>query len=807
VSRPTLSAALCAALMLIGSGPAATAAEGALTARADQCVKRVAFGLVEATTAGCVTSTAPGRWETGDAVTLNGLPLPVAPGTRLVLSEPTAQSPGGRLEVNTTIALAGITLHQGIVAVDLPAGGPGDERDVRTFNPADGQRLFGMPIDGTAALRFGIGADGRRYSLFRVVVRLPELFRSGPEPGAAGLTTTIGVRVDDRGVRADAVKVQVANAYIGRLLVKDLCLSYTAAGTTTTTPCSPPAFGAQPLLTCSTGTDVARWDGSALIVLPTESGTEVGVFAGMRGGAFSYAGAQVRNLGNAVPLAQGVYLDSVGLAICVDPPPLRFKGAAGIRFGPDFGGTQAALLQGEVEYVDSRPWVISARGELFLFNRRLAGGSIVYRSSGSVDLAFDARLDFTVASVDASVVGWLETRQPARFNVDGRGSVCVGGVACATGEVTVSTTGLAGCFSLADVPYWVLVKDGDWAWYAPWRVHWERRSWSVRAGLGQRWSPSRFDLMGSACDVGPYRAVRAAIASQSGERRLDLPNEPAVALRVEGTGAPPKVVVTGPDGRRIGSPTAAARIDEGSHVIVEDPREDVTHVVIARPEPGRWTIAPRRGSEITGLTKAQTLEHPTVVADVGFRRGRYVLAYAHAADRREITFVERSDGASEAKVIGRAAGGPCRGTENGPQDRDRPRCGRIRFTPGDGPPGTREIYAVVGEGGVAFDERLVARYDAGAVRPEPPQRLRLRRRGRSVIVRWRRAPGVEHYDVRVALGTGHRLLLRAAGGARRTVIPGVRRRTRVRVSVVAVDSELRYSAPARARLRPGRRRS
>ena len=224
--------------------------------------------------------------------------------------------------------------------------------------------------------------------------------------------------------------------------------------------------------------------------------------------------------------------------------------------------------------------------------------------------------------------GRLETRQPTRFSIDGRGRVCVGGVACATGEVPVSTTGLAGCFSLADVPYWVLEKDGDWAWYASWRVHGVRRT--VRAGLGQRWSPSRFDLMGAACDIGPYRTARGAIAAANGERRLVLPDEPAIALRVAGAGAPPKLVVTGPDGRRIASPRAPGDIDDDSHVLVEDPQQRVTHLVIERPEPGRWTIATQRGFSITGVQRAETVEPPTIVADVGVRRGRYVLAYAHA---------------------------------------------------------------------------------------------------------------------------------------------------------------------------------
>ncbi len=780
----------------------------AAPAQAQACEKRVAFALVEAVTGGCLTATAPGRWESGDTVTLNGLPLPVAPGTRLVLVAPSDAAPGGSLSVRTSITLAGISVHEGLLEIPLPQGGQGDEGDAAVFRPDDGQRLFGLSVGGTAALRLGFGADGQRYALFRVVLDLPDLFRNGPGRGAGGLTATVGVRVDSRGVRADAVKAEIADAYVGQVAIKNLCLSYTAPGTTTTTPCSPPAFGAQPLLTCSSGTDVARWDGSAVIVLPTESATEVGVFAGMRGGAFSYAGAQVSNLGTAVPLAQGVFLDRIALAICVTPPPLRFKGAAAVRFGPDFAGTQAALLDGEMEYVDTRPWVISTRGNLSLFGRAVSGGYLTYKSSGSVDFGFNAGFDFTVASVSASVDGWLETRAPVRFNVDGRGRVCVASVACADGQITASTVGLAGCFSLAEIPYAVLVKDSDWKWYAAWRVHWETRTLRVSGGLGYRWTPAQLNVMGNSCDVGPYRATRTlAISAQ--ERGITMPDEPAVALRIEGADAPPKVVLTGPGGRRIASPAEAGAIEEGRYVIVEDAAENVTHVLIAEPRAGRWTLETQPGSSaVAEVHRAETDEPPTVVADVGGRGDRRVLGYAYAATGHEVTFVERGDDRSEVQVLGRAAGKPCRGEKDGPDDRARPHCGRIPFSPADGGGGTRSVYAVTSNEGVAQDERLVARYRVAADRrPERPRALRLRRSGRTVVVTWRDPAALRHHELRVFLGTGHQTLHVHEGARDRVVIRGVRARTPVRVVLVARDDDLRASRGARARLRAGQRRS
>ena len=646
-----LRRAVCLAILLVGVSAAPASAQGA-------CEKRVAFGLVEATTAGCLTQSQPGRWESTDTVTVNGLALPVAAGTRLVLSGPSDDAPGGRLSVETEITLEGITVHQGKLEFELPQGGQGDEADAESFRPAQGQQLFGLSVGGSAALRLGYGADGQHYSLFRIVLDLPDLFRNGPGKDAGGLTATVGVRVDDRGVRADAVKAEVRNAYIGQIAIKDLCLSYTAAGSTTTDPCSPPAFGAEPLISCEAGTDVSRWDGSAVITLPTESSTEVGVFAGVSGGQFSYAGAQVTNLGDAVPLATGVYLDRIGLAICIQPPPMKFTGAAALRFGPDFGGQKALVLDGQVEYVDSRPWVLSAKGGVSVFGYQVADGYFTYKSSGSIDFGFHAGFDFGVASVSAGVDGWIETQEPVRFNVDGYGSVCVVVVACIRGEITVSTVGIAGCLTLLEGDIWELHEDADFVWYAPWRVHWELRHWRLRAGLGYRWGGS-IDVMGDSCDVGPYRAVRSAAAAGAQPRRRDitLPDEAMVALRVEGRTAPPKLVIRGPGGRRIVSPSEAGRIEKGRYAIAEEPAERVTHVVIARPRGGRWTIETQPGSSaIADVRQAGVDEPPTVQAAVGGRGRSRVLGYSYHAEGHGITFVERSADRSEVKVLGTGEG-------------------------------------------------------------------------------------------------------------------------------------------------------
>lgn len=65
---------------------------------------------------------------------------------------------------------------------------------------------------------------------------------------------------------------------------------------------------------------------------------------------------QATHLGNSVPVAGGVYLDNVALAVCVTPPPFVFKGGAGIHIGPTTNGVAPVTLNGSLQYTDTRPW-------------------------------------------------------------------------------------------------------------------------------------------------------------------------------------------------------------------------------------------------------------------------------------------------------------------------------------------------------------------------------------------------------------------------------------------------------------------
>ncbi|MBV8987856.1 MAG: fibronectin type III domain-containing protein [Solirubrobacterales bacterium] len=770
----------------------ASATAGVRAKTAQACEKEVAFQLIDATTSGCLTQTSPGVWTSTDTVSINGLSIPSLPGTQLILTGPTAASPGGQLSVKANISVAGVTFDKGL-SVNLPAGGKGDEKNVVSTSTPNGQKLFGFDIKGSVEIRIGWDATNNlHYVKFIGNLELPSIFKNGPEKGAGGLTATVALRVDPAGVHADAVKAQITNAWIGPLQVKNLCLSYLGAGSTSTTPCSPPPFGAEPLLTCQNPGPVSRWDGTAEIVLPTADKPEIGVYAGVQNGMFSYAGGQASHLGNAVHIAAGVYLDNVALAVCVTPPPLAFKGAAGIHIGPVTNGKAPVTINGSLEFRDTNPWVIEARGNVEVLGERVAEGFFRYRSDKTIDFGFRLNINLKVASLEAALNGWIEARNQLRFNVDGSGKVCLAGKACISGEVTASSVGIAGCVTLVDFNYPAIVKNGDWAWYAPWRVHTETRRFTLRGGIGYRWGGSA-SLMGDSCDVGPYRAARTAQATAVGVYKVLVPpNTPALTLEAQGLLRAPGVVLISPNGTRYTSPNSAAKIVPLREIFAKDSANRTTAVMIANPQAGTWTVQGLPGSIVTAVRPATITRPLTLTAGVGGSGFKRVLSYSYQAEPLHSTrFVE--DGASYEQELGAAAGKPC---PPSPGDTMHPRCGEIHFTPAPGPAGVRNIYAITTMNGEITNKELVATYRVGT-EPEPSivPNLTLRRIGTSVTITWKGSTTTDpnakpmDYNVDVNLSDGRELVDVTPNSDHTVTIVNVAPQTSVQVSVAPVRQD------------------
>jgi hypothetical protein len=83
--------------------------------------------------------------------------------------------------------------------------------------------------------------------------------------------------------------------------------------------------------------------------------------------------------------------------------------------------------------------------------------------------------------------------------------------------------------------------------------------------------------------------------------------------------------------------------------------------------------------------------------------------------------------------------------------------------------------------------------------------VRVRRRGRTAVVTWRRAPNAKRYTVVVVSSDGTRTMLQPAGRKLRVTMRGVGRRERVTAGVAGISAGGKRGPVARGRLAAVRR--
>jgi hypothetical protein len=359
---------------------------------------------------------------------------------------------------------------------------------------------------------------------------------------------------------------------------------------------------------------------------------------------------------------------------------------------------------------------------------------------------------------------------------------------CTRGDIAVSSVGVAGCASLTVAgypePYWF-------------GVHWIPVK--IRAGAGYRWSNRKVDVMGTSCDVGPYRAARAASVSVIGQAPpITIARGLAAAVRFEGRGAPPLVELTAPGGKRhiVANTTGAFKAND--YYYVQNASDNSTEITIAKPAGGRWTVRVLDGSAPV-ISEAQATVTPdaSAGATVTGSGTQHVLHYLLESEPdQQVTFYERGPGYEQS--LGTARGGACPKPPTVPKTpagdipaTPRLRCGTIAFTSGAGPAGTRNIVAVVTNGDEAFKETHVASYTLRLAPPlAAPAGVRILRAGDQVTVVWLGVVGARTYDVDVRLNDGESKVYVVGGGQRRLTIPeGISPADLVTVTLSGVSPE------------------
>jgi hypothetical protein len=788
------------------------------------CVKRLAFKLTEVTTQGCFTQVGAvpsARWETTDGVKLNGIPFPDF-GQKFEVTFPNEDYPGGRfVTTNAAIRLGGLNAFTGNVDFSLPDGKEGDEKTVATLPVPARAALFGLKVRGSIALRFGWADDGSRYATLPLNIELPASYRTSPAPDAGTVTGTASLKVSEQGgIRYDGLKIQAKDVWVGRIKIVETCFSFIPSGGQSVDSCDAPDLDGSPYITCETDTGTDRWDGNAVIQLPTASETKLAAFGGLADGKVAKLGGFVDDLGTSVPLVPGVFLNRVGLGLCVNPPPFKLRGDVGIAALPTPKGPILGV-NGRFLYTDANggdPWTLLIGGNVKLFGDEVGSGQVVFNAWGDVDFGLKAKLDFKIASIEGEANGWIEPRNDL-FNVEGSLTGCITGLPCATARGLISSSGVAGCLDLGTLvlyePY-----GGSQGAFGPGSISFKVRRVEVpiKGGFGYTFATKKVDLLGGSCNFGPYQATRggaatraatrATTADQAGDPAAATPRQAGAALseeiqqgteavtfRVAGSSGPPKIVLRGPGGATITSPTdrSTAQV-KGRYTLAENPDDGTTSVVLVKPAVGTWTVeaAPGARSTPTRVDRAD-YEAPSVLLGQirkTTKGQRVTVAYA-VPKGASVRLAERSAKIGRT-IVGSAKGTPCRGTKP-LRDGRRLMCVTTTFKPSRGPGGKRNVQAVVTRNGIPLAEQNVASFVAPKeTTPKRPGALRARRtKSGALVVAFPAVKGASRYSATAVLSDGRKLGFDLGPTCRAVRIPRVPLGVRATVKVAGVRYDTR----------------
>ena len=490
--------------------------------------------------------------------------------------------------------------------------------------------------------------------------------------------------------------------------------------------------------------DNVSWAGGAKAILPPQPpGPSIEAKLGFSHGELDFLNAEAT-------LPPGVFLDPFAVTqlkkirfALLTKPSLQLKGGITVDAGPDIAGVAAISVDGDLTFTLGDPISVRIDGRLNVVSIPLANAFFELRTNGYIALGGHLGYAFSGFSATADVKGFLFKSD---FSLEAGAQICLGDLGCAGGEAVFSSNGFAGCVK-------TFVAD---------------------FGAGYKWGEG-LDIMFTGCDIGPYRATASAAQAGAPRSVTFAGGLPSGVVAVTGQGAPPHVALVGPGGARV-EDTPGAKAQTATSLAFHNPETNTTYFVLKAPAAGAWSVEPAADSApITGVQAADGLKDPKVTGSVrraaGGGRGRVLSYNVTPRPGQKVTFAEQGKGA--AKPIGGVA---------------REGRGVLRFTPADGPGGTRKIIALVSSYGKPRTQLTIASYVAPPpVKPATVKRLKARRSGARLSVTWSKARNATRYEVRATLSDGRRLLSRQKGV--RFSIPRVASRTRATVTVVGLKGD------------------
>jgi hypothetical protein len=695
-------------------------------------------------------------------VRVNGVDITPAPGAVVVVA-PQADAIASS---NAKVALGALELEtRRNFIIDTAARGGNIPLGSFARAPAAVDLLAGFGLTGNVDVELVPGEDADSGgAVVTVRFELPEWLQRGGVRGSAEARLKATTR---EGLILEDMRIGPIDASIGPLGIEELKIAYTRG---------PPD----------------EWRGEARACIAEDvcfdmtrqfegAGFPGGIV--IRGGRLVTAGASIPFPDPGIPLFAEVYLKRIGFFVGLDPT--RFGGAADLRILRLLridGRLVLAFPSVATPWVFDREEVGSAFPQHFYGRRhtgtsvaigadayltipvvgetKLGGAYFLYEAPGYVAFGGGMEADFIgVIQLIGRIDGEVNAAN-GRFSFVGRVRLCVADVVCGGATAAVSSGGAGGCVELGPIN----IGGG-----VQWRRVTEPFLWPFD---GCKWS--RF--------IEPN--VRGAGAAQTGGPHVvEIERgDPSRAIELEGADGAPRVRVTGPGGETlVGDPGPGITMNDDIRIMRSE-RLKTTVVGLVDPRPGTWRIEPIEGSPaVSEITEAEDQPAAKVSARVRGKGDRRTLAYdIRERPNQRVTFIETAAGAK--RMIGTVAGGGR---------------GSLRFSPAPGR-GRRTIEAQFELAGMPAERLTLARFAPPSPRLERPARVRAKRRGKALVVRWSRVRGAERYEVVTNLRNGTQRLSKTR--RTRVTLRRIRRSDGGRVRVRAM-AELKQGKPRAARFR------
>jgi hypothetical protein len=570
---------------------------------------------------------------------------------------------------------------------------------------------------------------------YDLTARLPLKLRL-PKPFSSLWSSELTLETDNTaGPKLGAFAVGFGNTNLGVLTLKGFQLAYTD----------------------ESGKDV--WSGQVQLLVPP--GATLGGSLRVVEGALDTISLTASPAPPGFPIGCCLYLVSIGGTLTQE----SLSADATIGTILQVASHQLVSFTGKVTIFYGNGFALFAHGDLWALDHwfKIASADVVMHTT---DLKIDGTVDQTFAGVlevTGHVGAYVTT---GGWWAAGNADLCIHVAKdwCAGGTVAAGDEGIAGCVHLTN-PIHDVEVGGMVSW-----------SGGVDAPF---WWCSFNDLASLVGSTTPLSTSEALAAPTT----FTLPSGLSkVLLRVRGRGGAPRVVLTGPRGKRIAVPEDAVGGAQDSWLSLRVPERGFTDVVVVKPPGGRWRLEPLPGSvPVTGVQRALPIPNRLVKGRLEGSGRSHVLRYTvAAASGRTVTFVER--GPEGLRRLGRAKG----------------RSGQLRFAVDDGPAGRRTVEAMITFGGLPVETETIAHYRSPGPLVLPAPTTSARRAGSALSLRWLPVAGAQAYRVTTTTSDGRRIV--ATTRALRFALARFHPLDSATVSIRALSGSLRPGREARLRV-------